>query len=401
MENLTQFPNPLLEQHQRAEAETQPYGSIEIVATFGEPPVEYAALHKSAGLMDRPHRGALELTGDDRLSFLNGLLSNVTWDKVARQPIPAGAVVYSFLLNLKGRIVCDVLAINLVDRTLLEMDARLVEPVRHVLEQYLFAEKVRLRSLVAATHELAIYGPGALDAMRRATGDNTTAAARSVTIAEVECVAFEDDPTGRGGVGLLVPIASVERVYHRLMAANAAPEPGKNLLRPIGWAAYNTCRIEAGRPLFGIDFDGAAPQTAYPSRKAQQEAESDAAGILPAEAGPLFDRAISLSKCYIGQEVVARMHARQQVARKIVGIRMSDEALPLAGAPVLDADQGQVGIVTSSTLSPVLSNAAIALAFIKKPHFDPGSTVKIPAEGQIRTATVVELPFVTGQRAGG
>lgn len=399
MENLSQFPNPLLEQHRRDDAETQPYGRVEIVSTFGEPQAEYAAVHKSAGLMDLPQRGALELTGPDRLSFLNGLLSNVTWDKATRQPIPPGSVVYSFLLNLKGRVVCDMTVVELGDRAVVETDARLVEPVRQVLEQYHFAEKVQFRPLAGVFHALALYGPRAGEALLRAAGGAAQSAAtpgRMVSIADVECVAFDDAPTGTAGVELLVPVASVERVYQHLLAANATNEAGKALLRPIGWAAFNACRIEAGRPLFGIDFDGVPPQTAYPSRKAQQEAAAEAQGqgVLPAETGPLFDRAVSLTKCYIGQEVVARMHARQQVARKIVGIRMADDALPIAGAPVLDADRGQVGIVTSSTLSPVQSNAAICLAFVKKPFFDAGSEVSIPAEGQIRSGKVVELPFV-------
>src|SRR5688572_28867403 len=115
--------------------------------------------------------------------------------------------------------------------------------------------------------------------------------------------------------------------------------------------------------------------------------------MLPTETGQLA-RAVSLSKCYIGQEIVARMHARGQVARRIVGIRMADDALPLAGTEVVDNDGNQIGVVTSSTNSPLLSNAAIALATVKKPHYEIGVSLRVPAEGAIRSATVVETPFV-------
>ncbi|MBC7782523.1 MAG: aminomethyl transferase family protein, partial [Burkholderiales bacterium] len=163
--------------------------------------------------------------------------------------------------------------------------------------------------------------------------------------------------------------------------------------------AYNAARIEAGRPLFGIDFELATPSV--PGARAEatktDAIESDSAakaqGVLPAETG-LLDRAVSFTKgCYLGQEVVARMHARQQVARKLVGIRMSDDSLPIAGQPVMDDNENQIGVVTSSTMSPVLSDSAIALALLRKPYFEPGRTVRIPAEGAIRTATVVPLPF--------
>ena len=143
--------------------------------------------------------------------------------------------------------------------------------------------------------------------------------------------------------------------------------------RPCGWAAFNTTRIEAGRALFGIDFD-----------------ES----VLPAETG-LFDRAVSLTKgCYLGQEIVARMHARGQIARKLVGIRMENDALPLAGSKIYDDQQNEIGGVTSSTISPVLSNIAICLGYVKKPFFAAGTKLKIPAEGSIRTGQVVDLPFI-------
>jgi glycine cleavage system aminomethyltransferase T len=82
------------------------------------------------------------------------------------------------------------------------------------------------------------------------------------------------------------------------------------------------------------------------------------------------------------------------VARQIVGLRVNDgDWLPMAGSPVFDAAQAQVGVVTSSTLSPVRSNAALCLAFVKRPHVVRGTTLHVPAEGAIRPVTVVEIPF--------
>ena len=50
--------------------------------------------------------------------------------------------------------------------------------------------------------------------------------------------------------------------------------------------------------------------------------------------------------------------------------------------------------VTSSTVSPVLSNVAICLGLVKRPHFAEGTTVHVPAEGAVRKAVVTKLPFV-------
>src|SRR3954468_18290658 len=135
MADLDPIPNPLLPLHQQAEAEFQPYGPVEIVSTFGEPQAEYAALHKAAGLMDLPQRGVIELTGKDRLTFLNNLLTNQTFDKQTKSPLPSGGGVYAFLLDAKtGRIKLDLNVLELGDRTLLELDARLVDALLPMLE---------------------------------------------------------------------------------------------------------------------------------------------------------------------------------------------------------------------------------------------------------------------------
>src|SRR4051812_34401686 len=101
-------PNPLLHLHRQAEAELQEYGAIEIVSTFGEPQAEYGAIHKSCGLIDFPQRAIIELTGKDRLNFLNNLLTNETWDKQTKTGLSPGQGVYAFLLQAKnGRILVD------------------------------------------------------------------------------------------------------------------------------------------------------------------------------------------------------------------------------------------------------------------------------------------------------
>jgi folate-binding protein YgfZ len=116
--------------------------------------------------------------------------------------------------------------------------------------------------------------------------------------------------------------------------------------------------------------------------------------VLPAETG-LFERAVSLTKgCYLGQEIVARMHARGQVARRLVGIRMESDALPLAGTKIYDDQQNEIGGITSSTISPVLSNIAIGLGYVKKPFFSTGTKLHIPAEGAMHSGEVIQLPFI-------
>lgn len=377
---MPDLPNPLFQVHQNAQAEFQPYGELEIVSTFGEPQAEYAAIRKSTGLIDLPQRGILELTGEDRHAFLNNLLTNQIWSKETKTGLQPGQMVYAFFLNLKGRIVADMNVIEIGDdaggRTLLDMDARLVEPTRAAFKKYVFTEKVTIQSRVGQFHQIALHGPRAAEVLNLT--DNAISSATQRSLFDVPAIVWRDDPAAVPGCHLILPIESARTVWMNLLARHSG-EPGKRLLRPVGWAAFNATRIEGGRPVFGIDFDDT---------------------ILPAETSQLA-RGVSFTKgCYLGQEIVARMYARDQVAKKIVGIRMEDDALPIAGAQVFDDQSNVIGGITSSTISPVLSNAAIALGYVKRPHFEIGTKLIVPAEGKMRPATIVETPFVATDEHG-
>ena len=396
------LPNPLRDLHERAGAEFQPYDRLEIVATFGEPQAEYAAIHKAAALMDEPQRGVLEVTGKDRHAFLNNLLTNQVYDKPRKAGLAAGQGVYAYFLNLKGRIVADLNVIERGDRTLLETDARLVESLRDVFDKYLFGEQVKMVPRVGTLHRLTLHGPGAPAVLQEVVGVDVSGlpslASADVRLLDADVTVFRDDLTGSPGIHLLIPAEKAADVWQGFLSRfGESPDLGKRRLRPVGWAAFNATRIEAGRPLFGIDFEGVPPSTAYPAKKQrEQDAPGDAPspGVLPAETGQ-FARAVSVTKgCYLGQEIVARMHARNQVARQITGLRLDDDSLPVAGAPVLDENGNQVGVVTSSTISPLLARRAICLAFLKKGFTSPGTALAVPAEGGMRQATVVKMPFL-------
>ncbi len=397
----TELHNPLHDLHAAAGAEFQAYDRLEIVSTFGDPQAEYAAIRTSAGLIDLPQRGVLELTGRDRLSFLNNLLTNQTWDKTRKADMPPGSGVYAFFLNLKGRVAADLNVLNLDDRTLLETDARLVEPIKLAFDKYLFAEQVKMAGQGGLLHEFALHGPSAAavlaDAGAAGLDHVVELGCERVRLYAFDVTIWRDDSCGVPGYHVLAEPVAARLIWSNLLASfgpGAAPDCRR--LRPVGWAAFNAGRIEAGRPLLGIDYEAVPIATAYPAKRQreQEEGEGNFPGILPAETG-LLARAVSFTKgCYLGQEIVARMYARGQVAKQIVGLRLDDDSLPMAGSQVYDDASNGVGVITSSTISPSLDGRAICLALVKKTFVAPGSVVTVPAEGKMQRATVVPLPFL-------
>jgi folate-binding protein YgfZ len=373
--------NPLYEIHRQAQAEFQDYAGVQIVSTFGQPQAEYSAIRKGCGLIDLPQRGILKIHGKDRLDLLNRLLTNEIVSKNSKQPMAAGSGIYAFLLTNKGRIVADMNVLERGDHTLLETDLRNLPQLRSGLEKFVFSEQVRFESCVDTLHQIALLGPKAeqiLAEIAPGFAPLPPLGSAALRLPETDAVVWRDDPAGGSGYFLILPIEAAEKIWTDLLtrfstASDDQSQPAKRRIWPIGWAAFNATRIEAGRPLFGIDFD----DTVLPAETAQQS------------------RAVSFTKgCYLGQEIVARMQSRGQIARLIVGIRMSDDGLPIAGSPIFDDQRNQVGVVTSSTMSPVLSNSAICLAMVKKQFAAAGTAVQIPAEGTIRTGEVVDLPFL-------
>ena len=375
--------NPLYAWHEQANASYLPYGpDIQIVESFGEPEAEYAAIRKAAAIMDSPHRGVVELTGKDRLSFLNNLLTNET------KSLSAGHGCYAYLLNLKGRIVLDINVLHQPDATLLEVDARLADELCRTLNNYLFSDHVEIRNRTDDLARFTLIGPESssiIDTLAAAsvTADLTELLRnRSTEFAATPCTVFRNDQCGEMQYEWVVPRHALAAIWKELLhSANGEPEsepfkPGRTKLRPIGWSAYNIARIEAGTPLLGIDLTDQN---------------------LPMETAHWYSRAVHISKgCYLGQEVVARMHAHKAVARMLVGLKNPGDAPPLAGEPLRDGET-IIGCVTSSCMSPMLGNQPVAMAYVKKAYAEPGRVLTVYTAGGETRITVTGLPFWTGK----
>jgi folate-binding protein YgfZ len=373
--------NPLHPLHEQAEAAFLPYGNdVQIVESYGEVEAEYAAIRKGAALMDAPHRSVVILTGKDRLSFLHNKVTNDT------NRLTAGQGCYAYLLNLKGRIVADMNILQTEEATLVELDRRLALDFLQAMEKYVFTEDVRLLDGSEQLGRLTVLGPKAylllkkvMDAGVETLSEPFRHARRQV--GKTTVTVFRNDLAGEAQYELIVPrdqLVSLWQILHEAGGVHEGADDDTGL-RAIGWSAFNTARIEAGTPLYGIDI-------------------SD--NHLPMETAHWYARAVSVSKgCYLGQEIVARMHAHNTVARMLVGMRIAGDKLPVAGTDVFEAEgagasRQQVGIVTSSCMSPMLGYVPVALGYVKKAFAAPGAkALEVLAEGARAKADVTPLPL--------
>lgn len=364
------------------EVEYLPYGPRDehgrlecaVIGTFGEVQAEYAAIRNGAGLLDSPHRATIRVAGADRVSFLNSMLT------AELNSLSTGDVRESFWLNRKGRIEADLMLAELGEQMLIDVDVHALDRVVSTLESFLFAENVVITSAHDKYHRVTIHGSRAIDVIAAASADESFAldahCCATVSIAGIEMAVARCDQTGEVGLHLFLPRDGAEAVWRALLATDESTV-GKRRVRPIGWHAFNVARIEAGTPLFNIDFG---------------------TDHLPHETG-ILDRRVSFTKgCFLGQEVVARMQHLGKPKRVLVGLRMQEDLLPVEGTAIFstsgdaaDGDQQsdeQIGIVTSSTLSPLLGAQPIAFGMLKSKFAEKNATVFVQAEQRRGKAVV-------------
>ncbi|MGH9646579.1 MAG: YgfZ/GcvT domain-containing protein, partial [Bryobacteraceae bacterium] len=139
-----------------------------------------------------------------------------------------------------------------------------------------------------------------------------------------------------------------------------------------GWTAFDLCRLEAGIPRFGVDIDEAN---------------------FPQECG-IEAKAVSYNKgCYIGQEVLNRIHTIGHVNRRLCGLRLADDlkTLPAKGDKLFQGGK-EVGWSTSAAFSPVF-RTNIALAHIRNEAGANETELLLRTKDGDSSARVVELPF--------
>ena len=323
---------------------------------------EYAALHRSAILVDRTHRTRMTFEGDHRAETLTGLVTN---DIGA---LTAGSGLYAAALTPRGKIIADVRVFARASDLLIDVPVRAAAGWLAMVRKYVnprasrYADRsesladvgvfgIRARAIVAAVAGVSADALGALAPYAHVTG---ALDGDAVLVARVPDIGVE-------GYELIVPVESRPQLWRRALELGAVP---------AGLDTWEIARIEAGRPEWGIDIDEAT---------IPQEANLDAM------------HAISYTKgCYTGQETVARVHFRGHVNRHLRGLTYPGlDPLP-HGAQLFAENDKPVGDVRSTAVSPRLGGVAIAMV---RHEIAPGTVVRARWEGSESSAVVLELPF--------
>lgn len=343
----------------------------------------YQAATSDVALRDRSPQGRIEVTGEDRRSWLQGLLSN---DIAALTP---GAGCYATYLTPQGRMISDMRVLELGSALLLDVPSELAGPLVQQFDQLIFAEDARVADVTARDRRLAVYGPSAA---------RTIAQALAVEPSEGLAEQLSALPPN-GNLTYGTPLGDVLIARSRELGINGfdlyvASDLGQALLDrflELGAVAldenvWNVLRIEHAVPLFG------------------QELDTD---TLPLEAG-IEDEAISFTKgCYVGQEIIIRVMHRGhgRVARRLVGLVVTGETkekpeslkpsdqLPIRAGDSLVRQERKVGRVTSAAWSP-RSGRTIAMGYVYRDDAEIGTELGAVRDQHQVPVVVHALPFI-------
>jgi folate-binding protein YgfZ len=321
---------------------------------FGNATDEFAALRSTCGVYNLENRAKIQLTGSDRVRWLNGMITNNVRD------MTAGDGVYGFLLNPHGHILGDLIVYNRGEHILVDTDQSQLEKILATFDHYIIMDDVEVANISDKLYAIGLTGPNGVSVLKAA----------GFEVPELKALQIADLPWQQTNVSIVRGESVSFPSYEVWVASEHAASVHETLQRlgavPVGREALELYRIALGIPLYGKDIR---------ERDLPQETEQQ--------------RALNFNKgCYVGQEIVERIRSRGAVHRKFTGFTVTGAA-PAPGTKI-QAQAKDVGEITSSAVIPSPDGEhTVALGYIRREVGVPGKEVEIAGS----RAVVADLPF--------
>ena len=329
------------------------YRGGETPVSFGDTAAEFRVLLESCGVVDMSWQARLVLTGEDRVRWLNGMVTNNIRD------LAVGRGVYSFLLNAQGRILGDLVGYNRGDHLLVITDREQAPAIAAIFDRYIIMDDVEVADISDKLATVGVTGPRAREVLATAGIEVTLGPGQVIDTVwrEIGISVARSAQPAMDGYEIWLSRENVDKVWDALPAAG---------VKPAGSDALELYRMVRGVPRYGVDLR-----------------DRD----LPQETGQHY--ALHFAKgCYIGQEIVERIHSRAILHRTFVGFEVEGEP-PQPGTKV-QVNGKNAGEMTSAARMPFPSGErTLALGYAHKEIAVPGTIVQIGSQ----TATVQTLPF--------
>ncbi|HEX6771288.1 MAG TPA: folate-binding protein [Acidobacteriaceae bacterium] len=304
---------------------------------------DLGALIEGAGAFDLGYRGQIAVGGEDRLRWLNGMLTNNI------QGLAEGTGSYSFLLNAQGRIQGDCDAFRMADRLLVLTDRSQLPALMAHFDHFIIMDDVAIKDISADSTALGLAGSRAPQLLA-ALGVTLPATASEglwllqTRICGVPVQLIGGYPTASPRFELWCTNEEVRMLWDVLLAAGAVP---------CGIRAAESLRVLEAIPRYGVDIN---------SRDLPQETSQA--------------RALHFAKgCYLGQEIVERIRSRGQVHRRLAQFALSSEPAELPLELTASGETAPAGRITSTA---AYKGTRYGLGVVRSEAVDRHSTLEYP-----------------------
>lgn len=350
----------LHDKHVAMGAQMSPFGGFDMPIQYKGIVDEHNAVRNACGVFDVSHMGEVNVSGPDAEKFVNYIFTN----DIAGAPI--GKIFYGMMLNPNGGVVDDLLVYKRGENNFfLVINASNIDKDVKWITDHAKDFNVEIDHLSDALGELAIQGPSSESVMEEVLGINCK---------ELEFYTFKESEldgkhilvsrtgyTGEDGFEVYADHETIRNLWDQLM------ESGR--VEPCGLGCRDTLRFEVGLPLYGDEL-------------------SD--DITPVEA--CLSMFVKLDKSeFIGKEVIAKQKA-EGAPRKLIGLEMSDRAIPRHGYEVLNDKDEVIGYVTTGYRG-ISVDKSIAAALVETPYAVKDSELKIRIRKKTFPAKVVAKKF--------
>jgi folate-binding protein YgfZ len=332
--------------------------------------IQLEAILRGAAFAPLTDRAFLSVTGPDATRWLNGMVSNNIKD------LAEGEQNYNFLLNAQGRILGDCTIYRrptyAEPEFLLETDLGQIEAVHQTLDRFIIMDDVELSRVLTDKFGVLLLGPEIqMVFMQLLTdGDRPSDGSDAASAVEPSIILSRPDSTIPTLELWFDTQSEMERALHRLPTLDATA---------VSAEALESWRILAATPRYGTDIRNTEAAKDLPQETALDGTQS---------------RALNFNKgCYLGQEIVERIHSRGQVHRTFAQFQLTGP-LPQLPAP-LQANGKVVGELTSAAIIPLpAGDITLALGYARRealerrePFTYPGGTATKTEPSQHITET--------------
>ncbi len=350
----------LYSSHVALQAKMSPFAGFMMPIQYSNITREHLAVREHVGMFDVSHMGEIFVEGPEAESFINHIFTNEI------RGFEPGKVLYGMMCYPNGGTVDDLLVYREFqpEHFLLVVNAANIDKDFAWIQEQVKGFNCKVENASPVWGQIAVQGPEAEDIVADVLGYKEARELSFYTFCDVEykgkrLILSRTGYTGEDGFELYTTLENTVELWDVLLKAG---------VEPCGLGCRDTLRFEAGLPLYG---DELSPE------------------ISPVMAG--LGMFCKYEKDFIGKEALLDQKAGN-LAQKLVGIELEDNAIPRAGYPVELADEKQVGVVTTGYHSISLDKS-ICFALVDKEFAALDTPLNIRIRKKVFPGKVVKKRF--------